>query len=51
MIALSGAAVAHAADGGKAPDFTATGAESKKVRLADYRGKKNVILIFGRAHW
>lgn len=37
--------------GDKAPDFTATGAESKKVRLADYRGKKNVILIFGRAHW
>lgn len=37
--------------GDKAPDFTATGAESKKVRLADYRGKKNVILIFGPAHW
>ena len=37
--------------GDKAPDFTATSAESKEIRLSDYQGKKNVILLFGRAHW
>lgn len=37
--------------GDKAPDFTATSAESKEIRISDYRGKKNLILLFGRAHW
>ena len=35
----------------EAPDFTVTCAESTQVRLSDYRSKKNVILLFGRAHW
>jgi peroxiredoxin len=31
-----------------APDFTATDSEGEKVRLSDYRGKKNVVLVFNR---
>jgi peroxiredoxin len=31
-----------------APDFTATDSEGKTVRLSDYRGKKNVVLVFNR---
>ncbi len=31
-----------------APDFTATDSEGRAVRLADYRGKKNVVLVFNR---
>jgi peroxiredoxin len=33
---------------GLAPDFTATDSEGKVVRLLDYRGKKNVVLVFNR---
>lgn len=36
--------------GGVAPDFTATDAEGKSVKLSSLRGKK-VVLIFTRAHW
>jgi peroxiredoxin len=31
-----------------APDFAATDSEGKTVRLSDYRGKKNVVLVFNR---
>lgn len=31
-----------------APDFTATDSEGREVRLSDYRGKKNVVLVFNR---
>ena len=31
-----------------APDFTATDSEGRTVRLADYKGKKNVFLVFNR---
>jgi peroxiredoxin len=31
-----------------APDFTAADSEGKAVRLSDYRGKNNVVLIFNR---
>ncbi len=31
-----------------APDFTAADSEGRTVRLADYRGKKNVVLVFNR---
>jgi len=31
-----------------APDFTATDSEGKVIRLADYKGKKSVVLVFNR---
>ena len=31
-----------------APDFTATDSEGKTIHLADYKGKKNVVLVFNR---
>jgi peroxiredoxin len=31
-----------------APDFTAMDGEGRTVHLADYRGKKNVALVFNR---
>jgi peroxiredoxin len=31
-----------------APDFTAEDSGGKIIRLADYRGKKNVVLVFNR---
>ncbi len=31
-----------------APDFTATDADGRTVRLSEYRGKKNVVLVFNR---
>jgi cytochrome oxidase Cu insertion factor (SCO1/SenC/PrrC family) len=37
--------------GEPAPDFTLEDSEGKNVSLADYRGKKNVVLIFYRGHW
>ena len=32
--------------GDRAPDFELTDTEGQKVRLGDYRGKKNVVLAF-----
>ncbi len=36
-----------------APDFTATALDGKKFKLTDklQGGKKNVALMFSRAHW
>lgn len=31
-----------------APDFSMTDSEGRTVRLSDYRGKKNVFLVFNR---
>ncbi len=31
-----------------APDFTATDTEGRQVRLADFRGKKTVVLVLNR---
>lgn len=31
-----------------APDFGARDSEGRTVRLSDYRGKKNVFLVFNR---
>ena len=31
-----------------APDFTATDSEGKVIQLSDYKGKKNVVLVFNR---
>jgi len=32
----------------EAPDFTLTDARGQTIHLADYRGKKHVVLIFNR---
>jgi peroxiredoxin len=32
----------------RAPEFEATDASGKKVRLADYRGKSNIVLVLNR---
>jgi len=31
-----------------APDFTGTDAEERTIRLSDYKGKKNIVLVFNR---
>ncbi len=31
-----------------APEFAATDSEGRVIRLADYKGKKNVLLVFNR---
>ncbi len=31
-----------------APDFTAIDSEGRTIRLTDYKGKKNVFLVFNR---
>ena len=36
--------------GDEAPDFTLKSHQDKDVRLADYRGKKNVVLAFYKVH-
>lgn len=40
------APVTHLKVGDRAPDFELTDTEGQKVRLGDYRGKKNVVLAF-----
>jgi hypothetical protein len=40
------APVTHLKVGDHAPDFELTDTEGQKVRLSDFRGKKNVVLAF-----
>jgi peroxiredoxin len=35
-------------NGKNAPDFILTDTQERTVRLSDYRGKKNVVLVFNR---
>lgn len=37
--------------GTRAPDFTLESLSGDTVTLSQYRGKKNVILVFYRGHW
>jgi hypothetical protein len=37
--------------GDQAPDFTLPDAAGRPVTLADYRGKKPVVLVFYRGYW
>lgn len=36
-------------NGQSAPDFTLPDTEGRFVRLSDYRGAKNVVLVFNRS--
>jgi cytochrome oxidase Cu insertion factor (SCO1/SenC/PrrC family) len=40
------APVTHLKVGDRAPDFELTDTEGQKVRLSDFKGKKNVVLAF-----
>jgi cytochrome oxidase Cu insertion factor (SCO1/SenC/PrrC family) len=37
--------------GSPAPDFALEGMDGKQIALSDYRGKKNVVLVFYRGQW
>ena len=37
--------------GERPPDFTLTDADGRSVSLAEYRGKKPVVLVFYRGYW
>jgi cytochrome oxidase Cu insertion factor (SCO1/SenC/PrrC family) len=37
--------------GQPAPDFTLEDVEGKSITLSDFRGKKNVVLVFYRGYW
>ncbi len=37
--------------GQPAPDFTLEDVDGKNISLSDYRGKKNVVLVFYRGYW
>jgi cytochrome oxidase Cu insertion factor (SCO1/SenC/PrrC family) len=37
--------------GQPAPDFTLEDVDGNKVTLADFRGKKSVVLVFYRGYW
>lgn len=37
--------------GDQAPDFTLENMDGKRISLSDFRGKKNVVLVFYRGHW
>ena len=37
--------------GHAAPDFTLENFDGTRISLSDFRGKKNVVLVFYRGHW
>jgi len=37
--------------GQPAPDFTLENYDGNKITLSEFRGQKNVVLVFYRGHW
>ena len=37
--------------GDVAPDFALENMDGKRISLSEFRGKKNVVLVFYRGHW
>ena len=51
---LGGAGAAGSAPlgtGDPAPDFTLSGDGKTSIRLSQFAGKKDIVLLFSRAHW
>jgi cytochrome oxidase Cu insertion factor (SCO1/SenC/PrrC family) len=38
-------------EGSAAPDFSLVSFKGNSVKLSDYRGRKNVVLVFYRGYW
>lgn len=51
LLTCSAAVGEELAIGKPAPKFTVTAPGGKEHKLADYAGKKNVVVLFSRAHW
>lgn len=49
--ALSGTDLERLREGDPAPDFALAAMEGGVVRLSDFRGTHDVILVFYRGHW
>jgi cytochrome oxidase Cu insertion factor (SCO1/SenC/PrrC family) len=37
--------------GSEAPDFTLETRQGSRITLSDFRGKKNLVVVFYRGHW
>lgn len=48
---LPGTDIERVQVGQSAPDFTLASLAGPNVTLSDYRGEKNVVLVFYRGHW
>ena len=48
---LSGVALDRIQIGDMAPDFTLESLAGGPVTLSDYRGRRDVVLVFYRGHW
>ena len=43
--------ISRVAVGTEAPDFSLTAMNNEVMTLSDFRGEKNVVLVFYRGHW
>ena len=50
-LALSGQDTGRVTVGSVAPGFTLESKDGDTVTLSDFRGKKNIVLVFYRGHW
>jgi len=48
---LSGIELERVVVGTEAPDFSLRALSGDVITLSDYRGNKNVVLVFYRGHW
>jgi cytochrome oxidase Cu insertion factor (SCO1/SenC/PrrC family) len=48
---LSPTDTGRVAVGAQAPDFRVQSLDRGVIALSDYRGKKNIVLVFYRGHW
>ena len=48
---LAPADTARVAVGSAAPDFSLAAFDGSTVTLSDFRGRKNVVLVYYRGHW